>query len=65
MKKQTLDTPRDGKAWCDVVNKEPLPKQPTRSVMAIGKCNADGSGFKPYPKPILIDIILFVDNTFN
>jgi hypothetical protein len=23
--KQVLDTPRDGKNWCDVINKEPLP----------------------------------------
>lgn len=24
-KKQKVDTPRDGKAWCDVVNDVPLP----------------------------------------
>lgn len=43
---------RDGKAWCDAVNTEPMPKQPTRSALALGKCNADGSGYVPYAKPI-------------
>jgi hypothetical protein len=45
-------TPRDGKAWCDTVNSTPLPEQPTRSVLALGTCNADGSGYKQYETPI-------------
>ncbi len=52
MKQQTVDTPRDGKAWCDIVNTEPLPATATRSVLAIGRCNADGSGCQAYDKPI-------------
>lgn len=47
-----LDTPRDGKAWCDTVNTDPLPAQPTRSVLALGTCAADGSGFASYERPI-------------
>lgn len=43
---------RDGKAWRDVVNTTPSVKPAMRSVLAIGSCNADGSGFKPYPKPV-------------
>lgn len=43
---------RDGKAWCDVVNTEPLPKTPTRKVLALGTCDADGSNYKPYEKPV-------------
>lgn len=43
---------RTGKAWCDVVNADPLPAQPTRSVLALGTCAADGSGFVPYEQPI-------------
>jgi hypothetical protein len=49
---QQVITPRDGKAWCDTVNSAPMPAQPARSVLALGTCNADGSGFKPYDKPI-------------
>ncbi|GAC1605827.1 MAG: hypothetical protein NVS3B3_04460 [Aquirhabdus sp.] len=51
MKPNKLDTPRDGKAWCDVVNTQPMTKL-TRPVLAIGTCNADGSGYKPYPNAI-------------
>ena len=47
-----LDTPRDGKAWCDTVNSAPMPTQPTHSVIAVGTCNSDGSGYRPYDKPI-------------
>ncbi|MEJ7805003.1 MAG: hypothetical protein WKG03_03655 [Telluria sp.] len=49
---QQVTTPRDGKAWCDVVNSKPLPEQPPRCVLALGSCNADGSGFKSYEKPV-------------
>lgn len=47
---------RDGKAWCDVVNIEPLPTQPMRQVTALGTCDHDGSNFKPYDKPIVRDV---------
>lgn len=46
-----LDTPRDGRAWCDTVNKTPMPADRMNTALAIGTCNADGSGFKPYPDP--------------
>ena len=45
-------TPRKGKACCDTVNTEPLPKQPTCGVLALGTCAADGSGFIPHEQPI-------------
>lgn len=50
--KSKLDTPRDGKAWCDTVNSTPMPDQPTRTVMAIGRCNADGGDYQAYDKPV-------------
>ncbi len=56
MRKPTLDTPRDGKAWCDVVNSEPMPAVPMNKTMAIGSCDADGSNFKPYAKPIMREV---------
>lgn len=52
MKKQTVDTPRDGKSWCDTVNNTPMPQGATRTVVVIGKCDANGDNFKPYDKPI-------------
>lgn len=48
---QHVITPRDGKAWCDTVNTTPMPVR-HRSVLALGTCRADGSGFVPYDKPV-------------
>ena len=45
-------TPRDGKAWADTVNAQPMPAGETRKALALGKCNADGSNFQPYEKPV-------------
>lgn len=39
-------------SWADRINKEPLPKSPTRKVLALGTCDADGSSFKPYDAPV-------------
>jgi len=54
--KPKVDTPRDGKAWCDVVN-DPIPQHVKdhrmTTVLALGSCDADGSNFKPYDKPIV------------
>lgn len=44
-------TPYEG-SWAATVNTTPLPAKPRRTTLAIGTCNADGSGFKPYDKPI-------------
>jgi hypothetical protein len=44
-------TPHAG-SWADTVNKTPMPAGRTNTALAIGKCNADGSGFVPYEKPI-------------
>ena len=49
---QQVITPPDGTAWCDTVNNTPMPAQPTRTVLAIGTCKADGSELKLYDKPI-------------
>lgn len=49
---QKVDTPRDGKAWCDVVNQAPMPAQPARNALAIGSCDKDGGNFKPFEKAI-------------
>lgn len=46
---------RNGKAWCDVVNTEPLPVTPRRTALAIGSCNADRSNFKPYDTPVEVE----------
>jgi|GEM_PF-2885768 len=43
---------RNGRAWCDVVNKEPLPATPTSKFLAIGKCKLDGSDYQPYDEPV-------------
>jgi hypothetical protein len=50
---------RNGKAWCDVVNKEPLSAQPTRSVLALGTCKAEGSDFKSYPTLVVRHVPLY------
>jgi hypothetical protein len=39
-------------SWADTANKTPMPTGPMNTALAIGKCNADGSGFTPYEKPV-------------
>lgn len=58
-RKQKLDTPRTGKAWCDVVNKEPLPPSIIGRMTLEGIRDAqrgyryDGQGNRiPVPQPV-------------
>ena len=68
-KKQKLDTPRDGKAWADVVNKEPMPPTVADKMTLEGLRDAqrgyriDGNGNRiPVDPPVRSGIgdILFV-----
>ena len=41
MKKPQLDTPRNGKAWCNVVNTMQLPKKDVPKRIVIGSMSAE------------------------
>lgn len=39
-------------SWAATVNKTPMPAAPTRTALAIGRCDRDGSNYQAYDEPI-------------